>query len=130
MSDMKIIDSRPDAPGCCNITGTSKGPFVQTTYHVAFRGLFCPSVRFVEQLADAIGWVPGAAAHGSGQTADAERERLQATILEQEAELEELRELKRAVGITLRDGAVVRGGVISLRERPKGMSLARREGRG
>lgn len=115
-STWQIVQARTDYPGACNVTGEHQGPFLQTDLHVAFDGRFAPTVALVERLAAAIGWQPPAGeSHPDRRIADLEDEL--ACCYEQIAEDDELR---RAVFLTLRDGAVVsKNGVIALRERPR-----------
>lgn len=108
----RLVDVAYESPGCCVLTGTSDGPFVQLDrVRDDGMGTAYVSVAALHELATFID-------RPTVQATAAQEERIETL----EADAERLKgieaaytELLAAVGTTLRHGAVVRHGQIELR---------------
>lgn len=108
---MRIVEHALEEPGCCALSGTSQGPFLELDRtlgpEVANGGTAYVSVQAVEAMA----WQLGLA------RPDLDHE---ATVARLTAERDEARdahyELLQAVGTTLQYGAIVKRGAIELRK--------------
>lgn len=112
--EFQIVEQRADYPGCCNVTGTAEGPFVQTDLFIAYDGRFCPTVELVERLGKSVGMIPkGEFDMVVARMAQLEAERDEALALKDEYE-----RLRICVAETLKHGAVNNNGRIVLRSKP------------
>lgn len=106
---MRIVQTATETPGTCILTGRSDGPFVQLDrLREDGTGTTYVRVAAVEEMAREIGMVPQAE-----QLTESERATLEARAEAAEAAHNEL---LAAVATTLKHGAVIRRGAISLRK--------------
>lgn len=99
---MHLVDHAELFPGCCILTGTGDGPFLDLLGQNEIGERRYVSVAFVQDMAAAIGML-------SPQAAGAYEEQLDATQRELDklqGVQQELHELKRSVRRTLNAGAV------------------------
>lgn len=121
---MRIVDQALEQPGQCELTGRIGGPFVQTDrlIHPAVQrgGTQYVSFAAIDELVVAYG---GYTPHQVG-AAEEHMQALQRQLDAQQAELTELRELRAAIGMTLKHGAVANRGEVQLRK-PRAADLQR-----
>jgi hypothetical protein len=110
---MQLVEQAIEHPGCCALTGTSTGPFVQLDrplgMEAATGGTAYVSADLILEAARKLGLQP---AH--------QNDALRAQVRELEESLASLQdeydELVAAVGTTLQHGAVARNGAVELRK--------------
>lgn len=111
----RIVDHLVNYPGCCVITGTSTGPFVESDRMVLTDGQLAIHVEVMKELVEPLDLVAGQLLRDREEALDAALEELAAATAAREAAERELILLRRAIVATLRGGATVRNGRIEMR---------------
>src|SRR5436190_4017205 len=107
---MRVVDTATNEPGCCALTGTSTGPFLELDRplgdELAMGGTAYVSLSFLRDLVNQLDPPDPTSVQTELARVTAERDQAR----------EEHYELLQAVGTTLQHGAIVKRGAIELRK--------------
>lgn len=111
----RIVDHLVNYPGCCIVTGSSTGPFVESDRMVIQDGQLAIKVEILRELIEPLDLVDGERFREAQLAQLDAEERLADAVAARELVEKELLLLRRAVVATLRGGATIRNGRIEMR---------------
>lgn len=116
---MRVIQEPGFHPGCCAVTGSAEGPFLDTQRELIYSGRFMPTVEFVREMGSAVGLEDPEPYRVRLAEKDAMLEEYGRALDELFALAEEYERLREAVACTLEQGAVIERHRGQVRLRPR-----------